>query len=86
MDKIKGWNRRMEKVRYGDMWVNQYTYKINDSVIGIVTKNPYTDKYETRASDFINHKYILDNFDKLSEARQFISDYAKVYMRANPNG
>lgn len=32
MGKIKGWSRRTEKVRFGNMRAIRYTYKIKDKV------------------------------------------------------
>ena len=85
MNKIKGWSRRIDKVLYGSVWANRFTYKIKNNVIGIVTKNPFTNKYEVLASDFINYKYIKDGFNKLKDARNFILEYKKIYMRSYIN-
>jgi len=86
MVRIKGWKRRTEKIMYGNLWTIKRTYKINNSVIGEIVKNPFTDKYEARASDFINRRYITSSFDKLSKARNFILSYAIKYMKTHPRG
>lgn len=63
---------RLEKVMWGSLWATRRTYISNGKLLGTITKNPYTEKYEALKSDFKKRAYIPKEFEKLSNAKSFI--------------
>jgi len=63
---------RIEKILYGGFYTLRRVYKDKEKVMGIITKNPHTEKYEVLISDFKNQKYITKEFNKFSEARKYL--------------
>jgi len=82
---VKGWSVRQEKVIYGSMSALTRTYIMNGKNIGGILKNPYTDKYEVTASDFINHTIIEKEFVKFSDAKQFLMNYQMSQIKKGIN-
>ncbi len=72
INKVAGLKRKTERIKHGDLWAIKHTYKFKDKVLGIAIKNPYTDKYEARAKNLNNNKYIKNEFDTLDESKWFI--------------
>ena len=73
-------NVRTEKINSGGFWILKRTYKQGDKVIGIITKNPYTNKYEVQRSDFINHKMMYSEYKTFSKAKMYLGVHTSKHQ------